>query len=69
MLFIEKEALAQPYVFNFPKKETLHRCFPANFVKFVKTPFLQNIFGSFFCIMGILFIAGGLHNWANNTLN
>ena len=27
------------------KKRPWHRCFPVNFVKFLRTPFLQNIFG------------------------
>ena len=27
------------------KKRLWHRCFPANFAKFLKTPFLQNNFG------------------------
>ena len=27
------------------KKRLLHRCFPVNFVKFLRTPFLQNTFG------------------------
>ena len=27
---------------NFIKKETLAQCFPVNFVKFLRTPFLQN---------------------------
>ena len=26
-----------------------HRCFPVKFAKFLKTPFLQNICGGFFC--------------------
>ena len=36
---------------NFIKKETKrlwHRCFPVNFVKFLKTPFLQNTPGRLF---------------------
>ena len=32
----------QDYACNFIKKEALSQCFPVNFVKFVKTPFLQN---------------------------
>ena len=30
---------------NFIKKETLARCFPKNFAKFLRTPFLQNTSG------------------------
>ena len=39
MLFIEKEALAQPYVFNFPKKETLPQMFSCEFCKICKNTF------------------------------
>ena len=39
-----KEAVAWnglwPETCNFIKKETLHRCFPVNFAKFLRTPFL-----------------------------
>ena len=31
-----------PETCNFIKKETLHRCFPVNFAKFLRIPFLQN---------------------------
>ena len=34
-----------------PAKRLRHRCFPVNIAKFLKTPFLQNIFGSCFCKM------------------
>ena len=30
---------------NFIKKESLYRCFPVNFAKFLRTPFLQNTSG------------------------
>ena len=30
---------------NFIKKEIWHRCFPVNFVKFLRTPFLENSSG------------------------
>ena len=30
---------------NFIKKRLYHRCFPVNFAKFLRTPFLQNMFG------------------------
>ena len=32
------------------KKRLWHRCFPVNFVKFIRTPFLQNTSGGCFCI-------------------
>ena len=38
----------QPYVI---KKETLARCFPVNFAKFLRTPFLQNTSGGCFSIL------------------
>ena len=31
------------------KKRLWHRCFPVNFVKFLRTPFLQNTFVGCFC--------------------
>ena len=34
-----------PKACNFIKKRLWHRCFPVNFVKFLKTPFLQNTSG------------------------
>ena len=33
---------------NFIKKRLWHRCFPVNFVKFLRTPFLQNTSGGCF---------------------
>ena len=41
---IEKSVL-MPESCNFIKKEIWHGCFPVNFVKFLRTPFLQNTFG------------------------
>ena len=38
--FLNKGAGLRPEACNFVKKETLHRCFPVNFVKFLRTPFL-----------------------------
>ena len=32
------------------KKKLWHRCFPVNFVKFLRTPFLQNISGQLLLI-------------------
>ena len=31
-------------------KRLWHRCFPVNFVKFLRTPFLQNSSGGCFCV-------------------
>ena len=45
--------LCQSFFFNRPatllKKKLWHRCFPVNFVKFLRTPFLQNTSGGCFC--------------------
>ena len=35
----------QPEVFNFLKRRLQHRCFPVNFAKFLRAPFLQNTSG------------------------
>ena len=32
------------------KKRLWHRCFPVNFTKFLRTPFLHSISGGCFCI-------------------
>ena len=37
LIFLNKAAGLQ--VCNFIKKETLHKCFPMNFAKFLRTPF------------------------------
>ena len=42
-LFLNKVAGLRPTTLL--KKRLWHRCFPANFAKFVRTPFLQNISG------------------------
>ena len=34
--------LCQGLYFNEVKKELRHRCFPVNFVKFLRTPYLQS---------------------------
>ena len=46
-LKISQEHLSQSLFFNRlaglrPKKRLWHRCFPVNFAKFLRTPFLQN---------------------------
>ena len=33
------------------KKRLWHRCFSVNFAKFLRTPFLQNTSGGYFCIV------------------
>ena len=35
------------------KKKLWHRCFPVNFAKFIRTPFLQNIFGRLLLTLNI----------------
>ena len=42
-LFFNKVAGLRPATLL--KKRLWHRCFPVSFVKFLRTPFLQNIFG------------------------
>ena len=42
-LFFNKVAGLEAY--NFIKKRHWHRCFPVNFAKFLRTPFLQNTSG------------------------
>ena len=41
--------LCQRLFFNREKKRLWHRCFPVNFVKFLRTTFLQNTSGGCFC--------------------
>ena len=36
------------FLINLLKKRLWHRCFPVNFAKFLRTPFLQNTFGRLF---------------------
>ena len=43
-LFFNKAAGLRLQPCNFIKKRLWHRCFPVNFVKFLRTPFLQNTF-------------------------
>ena len=38
------------------KKRLWHRCFLMNFVKFVRTPFLQNIFGRLLLIIWVSYV-------------
>ena len=33
------------------KKRSWQRCFPVNFSKFLRTPFIQNKFGGCFCVL------------------
>ena len=40
-LFFNKVAGLRPQAGNFIKKETLYRCFPVNFEKFLRTPFYK----------------------------
>ena len=44
-LFFNKVAVAGLRSTNLLKKRLWHRCFPVKFVKFLRTPSLQNIFG------------------------
>ena len=42
-LFFDKVAILRPATLL--KKRLWHRCFPVNFAKFLRTPFLQNTSG------------------------
>ena len=47
-LFFNKVAGLRPEVCSFIKKRLWHRCFPVDFVKSLRTPFLQNTSGRLF---------------------
>ena len=47
-LFFNKAAGMRPEACNFIKKRLWRRCFPVNFAKFIRTPFLQNTSGGCF---------------------
>ena len=47
-LFFNKAAGMRPEACNFSKKRLWRRCFPVNFAKFIRTPFLQNTSGGCF---------------------
>ena len=46
-------AKKRPVVRNVSKKKLWHRCFPVNFVKFQRTPFLQNTSGRLLLIIDL----------------
>ena len=48
-LFFNKVAGLRPATLS--KKRLWHRCFPVNFAKFLRTPFLQNTSGGCFCFV------------------
>ena len=52
------------------KKRLWHKCFPVNFAKFLRTPFLQNISGGCFCncIIYFLFARYNRGNWETSLL-
>ena len=43
------QRLSQAWPATLLKKSLWYRCFPVNFAKFLRTPFLQNISGGCFC--------------------
>ena len=49
ILFFTKVASLRPATLL--KKRLFHRCFPVNFAKFLRTPFLQNTSSGCFCSM------------------
>ena len=50
-LFFNKVADLRPRPSTLLNKRLWHRCFPVNFVKFLRTPFLQNTSGGCFWIL------------------
>ena len=44
------------------KKRLWHRCFPVNFTKFLRTPFLQNTTGGSFCQIFLYFVFRSIFN-------
>ena len=56
------------------KKSLQHRCFPVNFAKFLRTPFLKNTSGGCFCTKSLLHITADkwlmrlVFLWSNNIL-
>ena len=47
---------------NFIKNRLRFSCFPLNFAKFLKTPFLQNTFGGCFCVSLSEFLIAAISN-------
>ena len=48
-LFFNKVASLRPATLS--KKRLWHRCFPVNFAKFLRTPFLQNTSGQLLLVL------------------
>ena len=48
---------------HFSKKETLTQCFPVNFVKFLRTPFLQNTSRPLFLYSPTYFVNFHVFSW------
>ena len=42
---------------NFVKKRLWHRCFPNNFAKFLRVPFLQNTSGRLLLVFHVIFVS------------
>ena len=70
-LFFNKIADLRPATLF--RKRLWHRCFPVNFVKFLRTSFLQNIFERLFlCSLKFAFLRGiltcsGAYSWRANS--
>ena len=45
------------------KKRLWHKCFPVNFVKFLRTPFCIEHFGDCFWVLNIYVLLGKEHDW------
>ena len=50
------------------KKRLMYRCFPVNFLKFLRTPFLQNTSGRMLLFLINAFYAGGLFLYSRETV-
>ena len=58
----------QDFFCNFIKKRPCQRCFPANFAKFLRTPFLQNSFGPLHLDKAIGMVISNLEHGRTNSL-
>ena len=67
-LFFRKVAGLRPVTLL--KKKLWHRCFPANFVKFSRAPFLQNTFGRLLLLFCPSILSWNIHQpiWKNICL-
>ena len=53
----------EPEACNFIKKRHWHRCFPVNFAKFLRTPFLQKTSGRLLLKINLVKLFGNNHSY------